>query len=256
MGSLSEQAYTHIQQLILNGKLQSGSVITEAEIAEVLGMSRTPVGEAIRQLVSEGLVEQMPRKGAILRTFDRRDLIDLFEMRQAVESFAAEKAADRITAKQIDKLVALSNAMKKITEAARSVNGSGPVGLSDELLQRLLSADMAFHMLILQVTGNARLQRAIADTRLVFSVFRMQRPILDLRIVEQAHDEHELIIAAFKDRKRDVARSTMEKHIVASRDHVLKELDMEASQSRVNEEFTLPEDLRAKLEEIENGNHC
>ena len=230
MTSLSDQAYSHIQQQILSGRLSSGSVITEAEIAESLGMSRTPVGEAIRQLVSEGLVEQRPRKGAVLRTIGRRDLVDLFEMRQAVEGFAAEKAADLISPKQIDKLEALSNAMKRIADATRTERTDGLCG---DALQHLLSADMAFHMLILQVTGNPRLQRAIANTRLVFSVFRMQRPILDLRIVEIAHDEHDAIVEAFKDRNRRLAREIMDRHITKSLEFILRELEVETTQARM-----------------------
>ena len=203
MQTLSDQAYSHIQRLILTGRLVPGDVITESVVAEELGMSRTPVGEAIRQLVGEGLVEQVARKGAILRSFDRNDLIDLFDLRQAVESFAVEKAAERISNKQLEKLAALSSAMKRISQAAHE---EGLRELPGESMQHLLTTDMAFHMLILHATGNRRMQRAIAETRVVFSVFRMQRPRLDLRIVEEAHGDHDGIVTALRNRQGEAAR--------------------------------------------------
>ena len=250
MANLTDQAYAYIHQLILNGELVPGDVITESVVAERLGMSRTPVGEAIRQLVREGLVDQVPRKGAILKNFGRSDLIDLFDMRQAVEPFAAGKVADLITSKQLEKLDALSAAMKRLSQSARD---QGKSVLSGAPMQQLFSADMTFHMLILEATGNPRMQQAVAETRAVFSVFRIQRPLLDLRVVEEAHDDHDAVIAAFKNRQSDIARSTMESHIIKSRKYVLQEIDRETSQHRLSDTLpgNLPSELLDELERID-----
>ena len=90
---LTHQAYQHIQAEILAGRFAAGTLISETRIAEELGISRTPVGEAIRTLASEGWVEQQPRRGTIVRSFSRREIIELYELREALETFAAGKAA-------------------------------------------------------------------------------------------------------------------------------------------------------------------
>ena len=91
---LTHRAYQHIQSEILAGKLSAGTQISETRIAEQLGISRTPVGEAIRTLAAEGWVEQQPRRGTVVRSFSRREIIELYELREALETFAARKAAD------------------------------------------------------------------------------------------------------------------------------------------------------------------
>ncbi len=250
MSKLTDQAYAHIHHLILMGHLVSGDIITEAAIAEHLGMSRTPVGEAIRQLAREGLVDQIPRKGAVLRHVGRAELIDLFDMRQAVETFAAGKVAELATPRQIEKLEALTSAMKQIGEDARE---KWQLVLSGEPMQQLFSADMTFHMLILHATGNPRLQRAVAETRMVFSVFRLQRPQLDLRVVDEAHEDHDGVISALKNRDPEKARIVMENHISQSKRYVLQELDRETSQHRAPDMLPsdLPSELLKELERID-----
>src|SRR5262245_15044729 len=94
-GTLVQRAYEHIQEAILSGHLPAGSVVSEAVLAKSLGISRTPVGEAIRQLAREGLVQQVPRYGTIVKPIDRRELIELYEMRAALESYAAARAAEK-----------------------------------------------------------------------------------------------------------------------------------------------------------------
>src|SRR6187431_3293853 len=117
--SLAQKAYEHLQESVLSGRLRSGTVISEAGLAKELGISRTPVGEAIRQLVREGLVEQVPRYGTIVRSIDRQELIDLYEMREALESFAAAKAATRITGPALERLQQFCDVMERIERELR-----------------------------------------------------------------------------------------------------------------------------------------
>src|SRR5215213_30844 len=112
--SLAQKAYDHLQEGVLSGRIRSGEVISEAALAKELGISRTPVGEAIRQLVREGLVEQVPRYGAIVRGIDRQELIDLYEMREALESYAAAKAAEVVTEPMLARLEQFCDVMERI----------------------------------------------------------------------------------------------------------------------------------------------
>src|SRR5438105_3197888 len=82
--SLAQKAYEHLQEGIFSGRLRAGTVISEEALAKELGISRTPVGEAIRQLAGEGLVEQVPRYGTIVKPLDRRELQELYEIRDAL----------------------------------------------------------------------------------------------------------------------------------------------------------------------------
>src|SRR3954469_20008540 len=117
--SLAQKAYDHLQEGVLSGRLRSGTVISEQALARELGISRTPVGEAIRQLVREGLVEQVPRYGTIVRSIDRRELIDLYEMREAIESYAAAKAAELVSDAALDRLQQFCDVMENIERDLR-----------------------------------------------------------------------------------------------------------------------------------------
>src|SRR5580658_1370278 len=90
---MRDQAYLYIQRKILAGDLQAGKAVSELTIAKELGSSRTPIREALGQLVAEGLLEQIPNRGAVVVQFGRQDIIDLFELREALEAYAVEKVA-------------------------------------------------------------------------------------------------------------------------------------------------------------------
>src|ERR1700761_6601158 len=96
--SLRDRPSHLIQRKILSGEIPSGGKVSEQAIAEELGISRTPVRSAIHELESEGLLEQVPRYGTIVRQANRRDLLELFDLRLALESFAAEMATETISA--------------------------------------------------------------------------------------------------------------------------------------------------------------
>ena len=90
---MRDQAYAYIQKKILSGDLPAGGAVSELNIAKELGSSRTPIREALGQLVAEGLLEQIPNRGAVVVQFGRQDIVDLFELREALEAFAVEKVA-------------------------------------------------------------------------------------------------------------------------------------------------------------------
>ena len=113
---LTKQAYDHIQGEILAGRLSAGSQISEKKIADELGISRTPVGEAIRSLATEGWVEQLPRRGTVVRDFTRREVIELYELREALETFAAGKAAALITDATLTRMDRYCDEMRRLAE--------------------------------------------------------------------------------------------------------------------------------------------
>ena len=91
--SIRERAYLHIQQLLLSGQLEAGSSVSELLLAKELGSSRTPIREAMNQLAAEGLLEQSPNGGMIVAQLGREDIIELYELREALEVYAVGKIA-------------------------------------------------------------------------------------------------------------------------------------------------------------------
>jgi DNA-binding GntR family transcriptional regulator len=95
--TLTSKAYRHLYGEIVDGRIAAGAVISESAIAKSLGISRTPVGEAVRLLARDGLVDQVPRFGTVVRHVQRTELDEHYEMREALESYAAQLAARRAT---------------------------------------------------------------------------------------------------------------------------------------------------------------
>ena len=94
--TLRQQAYQHLRERILSGELGAGTQLSEPDLAKQLGMSRTPVREALRQMENEGLLDYAPRFGAMVRVPDRDELSDMYAVREALESYAAAEAAAKI----------------------------------------------------------------------------------------------------------------------------------------------------------------
>jgi DNA-binding GntR family transcriptional regulator len=249
--SLTQKAYEHVQASIFSGKLKAGVVISEATLAKELGISRTPVGEAIRQLASEGLVEQVPRYGTIVRPIDRRELLELYEMREALESYAAGRAAEHMTSEVLTRLRQFCDVMKAIAEELRV----GNTGELDEAgLRRFLAADMAFHLLIIEASGNRRMIQVVKNMRTLSRVFRMKRIRHDLRVVRQAHDFHLRILEALRQGDATAARQLMAEHIGRSKQDALARLDHASPAAEGDVLRELPADVLRELDLIEQVN--
>jgi DNA-binding GntR family transcriptional regulator len=245
--SLTQKAYEHVQAGIFNGRLRAGSVISEAALAKELGISRTPVGEAIRQLAGEGLVEQVPRYGTIVRPIDRRELLELYEMREALESYAAARAAEHMSQETLARLKQFCDVMEAFVEELRSGTTSE---LDEAALRKFLAADMAFHLLIIEASGNRRMIQVVKNMRTLSRVFRMKRLRHDLRVVQRAAGYHRKIYDALRSGDSQASQLLMAEHIGASKRDALARLDREADTgSDVLRE--LPADVLKELDLIE-----
>ncbi|MCO6046235.1 GntR family transcriptional regulator [Aeoliella sp. ICT_H6.2] len=191
--SHSQVAYAAIRERITSGELSSGAIVSEAAIAKELGLSRTPVGEALRRLSHEGLVDQIPRYGTVVRSLSPRDLRELFEVRQALEGMAAAKAAQQITAEVLEELELLCVAIDAEITSAQTC---GANSLEGDALSRFLAADMAFHMLIISSARNRRLGEILEQTRSISSMFYARRGVHSLSRVIDANRWHRKILDA------------------------------------------------------------
>ncbi len=218
---LRKQAYELIQRRILSGDLAAGQRISEQALAKDLGVSRTPVRSAIRELESEGLVEQVPRFGTIVKRLDRRDLAELYEMRVALEGFAANLAADRILPEDLEALASL------IDEISSLVDEKLPEKQTDdpETIAQFVGADMQFHVIILRSTGNRRLMKSVADSRMLSQWSNFARTQHDLPTLAEIWDQHRRILDALESADADAARQAMIDHIRFSSNVALRVYD-------------------------------
>ena len=152
----SQKAYRHIRKKLLDGSVPPGSRLSYGTIGKEIGISATPVREAVGQLASEGFVELVPQLGAIVRELTREEAIELYELREAMESYAAARAAERISDRLLDEL--RSN-LAKSAELVERVRSSGKDTASSAIAKKFHELDLSFHMTIIEASHNRRMLR-------------------------------------------------------------------------------------------------
>ncbi len=220
--TLRERAFRHIQSKILSGELAAGHRLSEQSLAEELGISRTPVRSAIHELESAGLLEQVPRYGTIVRKADRRDLEELYDLREALESFAAEVAAVCITAEDLETLATLCQRMYLFLAETKQLNQSLAEG---NILDHFVDADMEFHLVILRATGNRRLMKSVADSRMLSQWGHHARQKQRIEAMGRAWEGHQHLLEALNSHDPQRSRQAMAQHIRFSKDQALRIYD-------------------------------
>jgi len=156
------------------------------------------------------LVEQIPRYGTIVRKIEWREIEELYELREALESYAAARAAERISSMQVAQLELLC---ERIEQMVQELQDAKVESLEGEALQDFLATDMAFHLLIVRASGNQRILKAIRETRTISQIFRIRREKHDLGIVRRACNDHARILDALKRRDSYDAAEQIAAHI-------------------------------------------
>ncbi|HOP74477.1 MAG TPA: GntR family transcriptional regulator [Bacillota bacterium] len=195
---LRELVFESLREAIISGQLRPGERMMEIQLAEEMGVSRTPVREAIRKLELEGLVEMIPRKGAYVAGLSLRDIADVFEIRRALEGLAAELAADRITDEELERL---ERYLVIISEQIEAGN-----------LEEVVQTDTDFHTLLYQASRNNRLSQIINNLREQIQRFRTTSLSYPGRM-KAALEEHRKIVEAISSRDGEQARRIAQEHI-------------------------------------------
>lgn len=141
---LSESIFIELRSAILRGKLRPGEKLSEQQVCDKFGLSRTPVREAFRQLEVEGLIETIPNRGAFVVGLSKRDIEDLYEMRKAYEILAVKWAIERITKEEMEKLEEAYEFMEFYTMKKEA--------------DKMLNINMQFHNLIYKASRNRMLE--------------------------------------------------------------------------------------------------
>ncbi|MBN2295312.1 MAG: GntR family transcriptional regulator [Pirellulales bacterium] len=211
--SLSQIAYRNIRQRLLDATLLAGDKVSEASIAREIGVSRTPVREAIRRLQDEGVLYQVPSSGTFVSEPDRSQVIEAYEIRLALEGFAAGKATRLMTPKQRIELSSLCEQMHKAIIAFRD---SGDAVLDGEHLKSFLTADLSFHLLLLRAADNQSALKIVTDAHVRNRVFGYQTHKRDMHHLAWVWLVHARVARAVRQRDSKSAGYWMRRHIRAS----------------------------------------
>ncbi len=223
-GSLRERAYTHIQRKIASGELKPYSPVSEQILAQQLGMSRTPIREAIGQLTAEGLLEQTANRGTLVVQFNRQDIVDLYELREALEVYSVSKVA-RSPVRPGD-LKRWQDIVDEILILKEELERSGKAALDSEQMHRFVASDLTFHSLLMRLAANHRMLKVVNDTRLLIRIFSINRPGYDAPKLEQIHHQHSAIIQAVAKHNPEIATQLLTDHIRISLDERLSAYDV------------------------------
>lgn len=205
---LREIVYEQLKIQILTGKIAPGTRMMEVELAEDLGVSRTPVREAIRKLEKEALVVIEPRRGAYVSDVSVKEMVDTLVVREDLEALAASLTAKRITKEELEGLE------KKVTDYSEAI-ASGD-------MEQIIRADESFHHKIVALSGNKALIQLFSSVQELSLRFRYLY-YEDFTRYENMPVEHKEILEAIKTGDGDAARIVSDNHVKKLKEFVVNE---------------------------------
>ncbi|MEG9431389.1 GntR family transcriptional regulator [Terriglobus sp. ADX1] len=217
------KAYQLIQQKIATGELRAGELLSELALSRELGSSRTPIREAAGQLLAEGLLELSPGGGLIVTQLTRQAIVDLYELREALEVFAVGRAAQN-GVRPADK-ERLESLLAETQVLIKELKTSGSAELNAEQMKRFSVSDLGFHSLLIRIASNARILKVVNDTRLMMRIFAIQRSGHRRDELERIQRHHRAILQAVLQSNPDEARRLLAEHIQASASERLDQFD-------------------------------
>lgn len=195
---LRDVVFNTLRQAILRGELKPGERLMEIHLAEKLGVSRTPIREAIRKLELEGLVTMIPRRGAEVARITEKNLRDVLEVRRALDAFSCELACDRITKQEGDELYRACEEF-----AAATATRDATV---------IAAADVKLHDIIVHAAGNERLTEILNNLSEQMYRYRFEY-IKDTSNYEKLVEEHRIIYESILKKDKQTASQTARIHI-------------------------------------------
>lgn len=190
----------YIKQQILDGQLNPGDRIVETKVAKELGISQTPVREAIRQLSGEGIITIVPNKGPMVRTFDMKDIFEVYSLRSMLEGLAIRLAVQLATDEEISELVRFFDEMKR--------------KMADEDVESLLQESVYLHQSIIRLSNHARLIASYES--ITFHISLAGRILGRVSTKRKEIEQHAELIEALVRRDPDHAEKVMREHILRS----------------------------------------
>ncbi|MER0236880.1 GntR family transcriptional regulator [Fulvimarina sp. MAC8] len=204
-GHSAERAYSIIRSALLMDEWPAGTRLLENELAQRIGVSRTPIRDALRRLVNEGFLEYAANVGCRVRGWSRDDIDSIFDLRIELETYAARRAASRIDRTEIDRLAELCDAMDSIVQQSLG---------SPELRDELTPLNDRFHTVIVEAARNDRLTPLLASVTSAPMVLRTFRRYREEEVL-RSMGHHRELVAALSSGNVDWAGAVMRSHIHA-----------------------------------------
>ena len=195
---LRDVVFNTLREAILKGELKPGERLMELQLAAKLGVSRTPIREAIRMLEQEGLAVTIPRKGAEVAKMTEKDMEDVLQIREALDELAAKIACEQISEEQLEELVAT---MHEFEESTKTDN-----------VKKIAEADVKFHDIICQSTGNPKLVNMLNNLREQMYRYRVEY-LKDENNYPTLMKEHKDIVEGLVRKNKTQVTETMHQHV-------------------------------------------
>ena len=201
--NLDQKAYQILKTMIMDRQLLPGEKIPQEKLAEDLGISRTPLINALKFLEKEKLVQSIPRRGFFMRTFTQKEMISIFELREVLEGLAARKAAQKITDNQI---VQLGKFFKQF---------AGDKDIDD--IRAYAREDRRFHKFLLDIGAKEFLKNILETYNVISYSYQVVSPEGLVRHPRETIREHRAMIDAIAGRDAEAAENLMRRHFQRSR---------------------------------------
>lgn len=255
MSTLKRRAYEHVRNK-LAGEMLPGTRLSPKMLAKEIGISHTPVREALSQLQSEGFLVAHPKKGMFVRQPDRVELVEIIELRTILEVHAAGEAARRIREAELDELEGHTGILYELSQAI----AVSPPNDAPALLPRWMVADLAFHRLILAVGGNSRVIQVVNDMRILTRMFGFRaddpnRWSDTASYFAENYQVHREVFDAIEKHDSKLARLAMTQHMRLTRRSLLARFDALHQKHDVDDPAfqELPESLREHIRAVEES---
>ena len=213
--TLREQIVTSLRETIINGEVMPGQKLTEPELAEKLGISRTPIREAFRQLESEGFLTVMPRRGAVVSRITRKEIDDFYELKSLLEGYAARIAAGKIDEKGIQKLKKINNQLSELAE-------------KNDIEAYFMKND-EFHNVFVSYCGNEKLLELLEHMLQRFMRFRLGALSVPGRL-KKSIQQHDEIIGALAKNDGLLAETLVLEHALLSGEQLADQVARDMAQ--------------------------
>jgi DNA-binding GntR family transcriptional regulator len=196
--TLHEEIANNLRDMIMSGELREGDKIKENDLCDMMGISKTPLREALRVLSAEGLIRLIPNRGSYVTTPTFEEIKEMFDVMSVLEGVCARTAAEKMNAKEFSKLEKLHN---KLEESFRR---------RDQ--KKYIHQNNSYHALVQELAGNKTLNQIVNGLRQKILLYRFQSLNLPERF-EQSIREHRDLLAAFRNRDPEKAEMLMTSHL-------------------------------------------
>ncbi len=216
--SLKQKAYEYILSKITSGEFEPGRRLCEVSLAKEIGISPTPLREAFRQLTAEGILAHRPNSGIIVAEINTQKITELYEVREALESFCARQAALKMNRLDTDRL---KKCLDRQSEIAHELKKSCRETFSSEEEVEYMKADAEFHLLILAASENSIINKTMRECHILGRLLGFNSHKHTLEQVSTTIKQHHEILKYIKKQNPDKAEHWIKTHIHFSRDTAL-----------------------------------